>query len=268
MQDKSLTNLCIMGPSEEVKKVKAALSDELDCFNPFRVYACEEIITQQRSFITPGNGESLEEFKKRMLCRYQEFKFSDKTGRLYRCHYGPAMNPSDFPGISKITKEICSFMRTFSTPISEFSTISQFYDKVSFSIKTDSSSMSHAGSVYIHQGIIFYENHLMHLKDKNGFDISLDDNFEFRYLTKYKKLGMLVPPEKLLSIENIFVPVNPDEIKYTYSYFPYFYDDFELDHIPYIPKLYKPTEEEIEMYWDTTIAEVINLERVTILYNK
>jgi len=184
------------------------------------------------------------------------------------------MNPADFPGVDFIDKEICYFTSTWHPPIQEFISISNVFKRVAFAMKFDSSWLTHAGCVYISRGAVWYANHRMHFKDRDGFDITLDQNFGFRYLTKFRKLGMIVSSEKLQGIERTFVRADPDDMKYQLPYFPHW--DFDNDHDPddefipddYVPVLYEPSKSELREYWDEEIAEILQLERKISYYQK
>ena len=267
MPDRSEVNFCIMGAQEDVQSVKSALSDDFGRFNPYRVYAMEEVISQIPSFIYPEKGEVREAYRLRMQQKYQDLQSNSTSEGLYRFHYGPAMNPGDFPGMRMLDKEICYFTRTGSPPIQEFITISNFFTRVSFAMNFDSSWLTHAGTVYISRGAVWHSNYRIHHKDFHGYDIWLDENFDFRYITPYRKLGMLVPPSKLQSIDRTFIRVDPEDMKYLLPYFPN--PDYENDRDPddefipddYIPKIYQPSEEEIRKYWDPKLADIIETER-------
>jgi hypothetical protein len=267
MADHSEVNFCIMGAPEDVREVKASLSDACGQFNPFRVYAMDDVIHQIPTYISPEKGESRLDYKKRMEKEFLDLQKTGSTERIFRFHYGPPMNPADFPGMEFIDKEICYFTRSWHPPIQEFITISKVFKKVAFAMKFDSSWLTHAGSVYISRGTVWYANHRMHFKDRDDFDITLDANFEFRYLTKFRKKGMIVPPNKLQGIDRTFVQAEPEDMKYKLPFFPHW--DFDNDHDPqdefipddYIPVLYEPTESELRDYWDDQLSEILELER-------
>lgn len=267
MPDKSEVNFCIMGAPEDVREVKASLSDEHGQFNPFRAYAMDEVIKQIPTYLSPGKGESNLDYKERMEKKYNELQKIVHAEGNFRFHYGPPMNPADFPEMEYIDKEICFFTCTSHPPIQEFITISTVFKKVAFAMKFDSSWLTHAGSVYISRGAVWYANHRMHFKDRDDFDICMDKNFEFRYLTKFREKGMIVPPKRLQGIDRTFVRADPDDMKYQLPFFPHW--DFDNDHdtedeyIPddYIPVLYQPTESQIRKYWDDQLAKILELER-------
>jgi hypothetical protein len=274
MPDHSEVNFCIMGAPEDVQEVKAALSDEYGQFNPYRAYAMDEVISQIPTYLSPEKGESSLDYKKRMEKEFIELQKMESYERVFRLHYGPPMNPADFPGVDFIDKEICYFTSTWHPPIQEFISISNVFKRVAFAMKFDSSWLTHAGCVYISRGAVWYANHRMHFKDRDGFDITLDQNFGFRYLTKFRKLGMIVSSEKLQGIERTFVRADPDDMKYQLPYFPHW--DFDNDHDPddefipddYVPVLYEPSKSELREYWDEEIAEILQLERKISYYQK
>lgn len=273
MPDQSEVFLCIMGAPESVHKVKSVFSDENGCFNPYRALAMDDALNLLPTFIRPKPGQTLADYKAEMQSNYLEVLRHNSTRDRFRFHYGIVMNQADFPDSKFIDKEICYFTRTWSPPIEEFISFSSLYKDIAFAMDFDSSWLTHAGSVYISRGDVWYSNYRMPMKDINGYDIGLDINFDFRYKTKHEKLGMLVPPNKLPGIDRIFKRAEPDEMgKYHFS-FPH--NDFENDHDPkdeyipnnYVPVLYTPTEEELREFWDDQLAHIVALDRA-ILFNQ
>lgn len=271
MSDQSEVFLCIMGRSESVQRVKRLFSDENESFNPFRALALDDVLNLVPTFVKPEPGQTLAAYKAEMQEKYLELAKYNSTGQKFRFHYGIAMNQADFPDSPFIDKEICFFTRSFSPPIQEFISFSILFKDVAFAMDFDSSWQTHAGSVYISRGDVWYSNYRMPLKDLFGYDIFLDINFDFRYKTKYQKLGMVVPPNRLPGIDRIFKRAEPEEMGPNCSFFPHY--DFENDQDPddeyipnnYIPVLYKPTEAELREFWDERLAEIEELDRATLI---
>lgn len=267
MPDQSEIRLCIMGKPNDVKEVRKILSDAKGTFNPYRMYALDKVCGQVPSSIRPKKGETESDYKIRMQKEFDELEKRNYYRDAFRFHYGPVMNPADFPGTKFIDKEICFFERTDSPPIEEFVTISAAFKNVAFAMQFDSSWLTHQGDVYISRGTLWYSNYRFKHKDINGFDIELDENFDFRYLTKYKTLGMIVPPLKLQGIERNFKPLDPDHARYTFTYFPY--PPLLDDHDPadeyleddYIPEIYEPSPFELRRFWDSHLAAQEKLNR-------
>lgn len=270
MPDQSEIQLCFMGKPDDVRYVKKLFSDEKENFNPYKALASDDVLNLVPSYVKPEKGQSLISYKEKMHEEYIRVAAQSTPYEQFRLHHGIAMNPADFPESTYIDKEICFFTKTWSPPIQEFISFSLLYKDVAFAMFFDSSWLTHAGSVYISRGDIWYHNHRMKSTDINGYDIQLDENFDFRYKTKHQKLGMVVPPNKLPGIDRIYKRADPEEIGNTNAFFPHY--DFENDCVPhdeyipdnYIPTLYQPSEIEIRKYWDEKLAEIIIMDRKTL----
>jgi hypothetical protein len=277
MSDQSQVSLCIMGRPDDVHEVKALLSDDSGGFNPFNAFAMDEVIDQIPSWISPKKGENRAEYKKRMLNEYHALQSRQSGESRFRFHHGPVLNQEDFPGISMVDKEICSFNRTWFPPIREIATISLRYSNVAFAMDFDSSMLSHAGAVYTSRGDVWHSNYKMHNKDFYGFDIMLDLNFDFRYKTKFGVPGMIVPHYRLKGIGRNFVKINSDDMEHLQDFFPHPCNedlgicDLEYLHDNYVPVIYEPSPDEIRQYWDEKLAEVIDRQtqakQITNLFN-
>jgi hypothetical protein len=144
----------------------------------------------------------------------------------------------------KVSKACIYFTKTSGPPINDFLKLSEKFKNVGFLLDFESTWELYFGKVYFLNGECYYASYKTNFHDIEGFDIKLNLNGDWEYLTMDYSMGALVPIERLQPLSNSFIKANPEDIQILLKYLPSYmekYDGLDPDEFlldDYIPKFY------------------------------
>lgn len=144
----------------------------------------------------------------------------------------------------KVSKACIYFTKTSGPPINDFLKLSEKFKNVGFLLDFESTWELYFGKIYFLNGECYYASYKTNFHDIEGFDIKLNLNGDWEYLTMDYSMGALVPIERLQPLSNSFIKANPEDIQILLKYLPSYmekYDGLDPDEFlidDYIPKFY------------------------------
>jgi hypothetical protein len=144
----------------------------------------------------------------------------------------------------KVSKACIYFTKTSGPPINDFLKLSEKFKNVGFLLDFESTWELYFGKIYFLNGECYYASYKTNFHDIEGFDIKLNLNGDWEYLTMDYSMGALVPIETLQPLSNSFIKANPEDIQILLKYLPSYmekYDGLDPDEFlldDYIPKFY------------------------------
>lgn len=225
MPDQCETYLTIEGPDKKVREVVEFLSNKNSVNNPFASMV-------NYAFKSEEPIESISE-------------------KMYGFHESvPAFGTTDW-GL-KVTKATIYFTVTWGPPIDIFLELSKKFNDVGFLLDIDSTWELYYGKIYFLNGVCYYANYKSIFYDIEEFDIKLNINGNWEYMSMDNTKGLLVPIERLRPLTDFFIKANPEEMPKLLKFLPSYlekYDGLEPEeYLPdnYIPKFYNNQNQNYE----------------------
>lgn len=217
MPDQCETYLTIEGPDKKVREVVEFLSNINLVNNPFASMVNDAFKSE----------ETIENISEKI------YGFHESAPAFGTTHWG-----------LKVTKATIYFTVTWGPPIDIFLELSKKFNDVGFLLDIDSTWELYYGKVYFLNGVCYYANYKTIFYDIEEFDIKLNINGNWEYMSMDNTKGLLVPIERLRPLTDFFIKANPEEMPKLLKFLPSYlekYDGLEPEeYLPdnYIPKFY------------------------------